>query len=893
MAPQQRGGAKSQTQEETPDAEHEQPSAAAQDAPAAANGTMSAEVVPAENDDAAKPAAESDAAKLAAESDAAKLAAERDAATEAPKAKSRRWWPFRRSTREVAATASAAAPPAATKDPEQTSDTSTEAKSDAALQAADADSSGTSSDSGATGRDLDAGASGRHAAESDGVDKGTANKADGERPGRHAADVGEAAKTATEVDSGKTDKDAAAKGKPASGATGTAVAEKDASGKPAGDATATAIAEKDADGKPAGTATRTAVAEKDAEGKPAGSATGTAIAEKDAGGATGTAVAEKDADDAGREPDRWAEFAGRTEPPPNVAVRVGRRVGRFLRHEFTLAALISMAAAVVMTWPTLRYPRHTIPQDIWDPTLQAWQMSWSGHSLLTDPGRIWHSNAFYPELWTFAFSDSLLGYAPLGMIGEGPVAAVVRYNIVFVLAHALAAFGAYMLVRQLGAGRTGSAVAAAGYTYAPWLLAQAGHLHIISNGGIPLALAMLARGHGFSFRHGYRPERRHAGWALAGWLVAAWQLSLGFGIGLVFAYVLALLGVGALLTWIFKRFRVWKERRPFGRKLFFADLAGGAIFVAVGGLLAIPYFEVADDHPYARRGVEEIQLYSPPLRGFFTAPPESWLWGGLHEPLRNSLGWAPEMTLLPGFALIGLALAGLFFTIWSVRQRLLLTLGIVVGAILAMGSEFQDGRYTYLPLLEHVPGWDGIRTPGRLMLWVTLLLGILAAGTVCAFVDRVKEISANRVPPWPSPWLRLVTLIPLALVLVEGINTTKHPIVPAQPAAMRTVEGPLLILPSDQLHDENAMLWSTTKFQDIVNGGSGFVPKKLEEVRQVTATFPDQNSINYLRQMGVRNVVVARDMLESGSPLLTAIELPVDSLGITREDVGSVVVYRL
>ncbi|HTF08669.1 MAG TPA: hypothetical protein VK659_10910 [Asanoa sp.] len=614
-------------------------------------------------------------------------------------------------------------------------------------------------------------------------------------------------------------------------------------------------------------------------------------AEADGGEKAGGAVATLT--DGGKEPDKWAEFAGRTEPPPGVGRRVGRRVGRMVRHEWFIAALVSIAAAVAMTWPTLRYPRHTIPQDIWDPTLQAWQMAWSGHSLLTDPARLWHANAFYPELWSFAFSDGLLGYAPLGMIGEGPVAAIVRYNIVFVLAHALATFGAYVLLRQLGAGRTGSAVAAAGYTYAPWLLSQAGHLHIISNGGIPLALAMLARGHGFSFRHGYRPNRRHAGWALAGWLVAAWQLSLGFGIGLVFAYVLALIGIGALVGWQVKRARRWAVRRPFGRKLFFADLGGGVIFAAAGGLLAIPYFEVADAHPYARRGVEEIQLYSPPLRGLFTAPEHSWLWGGLHAPLRDSLGWPAEMTLLPGFTLIGLALAGLIVSIWTIKQRLLLVLGIAVTTIFAMGSEFLDGKYTYIPLLEHVPGWDGIRTPGRLMLWVTLLLGILAAGAVCAFVDRVKEISANRVPPWPSPWLRLVTLIPLALVLVEGINTTPHPIVPAQPAAMRTVEGPLLVLPSDQLHDENVMLWSTTTFQDIVNGGSGFVPKKLDEVRQVTATFPDQNSINYLRAMGVRNVVVVRDQIEPGSPLLTTIDLPVDSLGITREDIGSAVVYRL
>ena len=131
-----------------------------------------------------------------------------------------------------------------------------------------------------------------------------------------------------------------------------------------------------------------------------------------------------------------------------------------------------------MTWPTLRYPRYTLPQDYWDPSLQAWQMAWSGHILLADPAQLWQSNTFFPELWSFAFSDTLLGYAPAGMLGSGPEAAVLRYNIMFVLAHALATFGAYALARQLGAGRIGAAVAGVSYAYAPWLLAQAGHLHV-------------------------------------------------------------------------------------------------------------------------------------------------------------------------------------------------------------------------------------------------------------------------------------------------------------------------------------------------------------------------------------------------------------------------------
>ena len=51
---------------------------------------------------------------------------------------------------------------------------------------------------------------------------------------------------------------------------------------------------------------------------------------------------------------------------------------------------------------------------------------------------------------------------------------------------------------------------------------------------------------------------------------------------------------------------------------------------------------------------------------------------------------------------------------------------------------------------------------------------------------RVRELAATRIPPWPGPWLRLATLLPLLLVIVEGVNVTPHPTVPTQPAALRT-----------------------------------------------------------------------------------------------------------
>ncbi|GAA2511864.1 hypothetical protein [Pilimelia columellifera] len=590
--------------------------------------------------------------------------------------------------------------------------------------------------------------------------------------------------------------------------------------------------------------------------------------------------------------DPFARFAPAAPQPPNRLARAGRAAWRVLRHEWTLAALTSLALAALMTWPTLRRPMTTIPEDAIDPSLQAWQMAWSGHALKTDLGSLWHANGFYPEPYSFAFSDTLLGYAPAGLVGDGSVAAVMRYNIMYVLAHALAFLGAYALIRQLGAGRVGAAIAGLACGFAPWRLSQAGHLHVLSSGGIALALAMLARGHGWSLRHGYRPERRRPGWVLAGWLVAAWQLSLGFGIGLGFAYALALIAVVAAVWWTVSRLRRGAAAMPFGWPLLAANLGGGLVFGAVGVLMALPYYEVAELHPYAKRTTGLLDMYSPPLLGFVTAPEHSLIWGPDHAALRERLAWAPEMALLPGFTLYALALTGLFFSVWTLRQRLFLVAAVLGTGALSMGTQFFGGEYGYLLLFEYLPGWEGVRTPGRLMLWTTLLLTVLAAGAVTEILRRAAALRHDPGTAGLHGWLRLATIVPALLVLAEGLNTTPHPTVPTAPAALRQTAGPAMVLPSDFRIDSYVLLWSTAGFPKVVNGNSGFTPNSLGTTRKIMETFPDQLSVEHLRKIGIRSVVVLRDELP-GTPWEQIAERPVDQLGVSRTEVDGALVFTV
>src|SRR3954471_12245403 len=165
------------------------------------------------------------------------------------------------------------------------------------------------------------------------------------------------------------------------------------------------------------------------------------------------------------------------------------------RRELVSCCLLAVALALALHWPLPLHMGRDIAQDLGDPLVQAWQVAWDGHALAHQPLRLFQANTFWPLPDSLAFSDALVGYAPVGLVGSGTHAAVVRYDVLFLGAYALCFAGAWLLARELGAGRIGAAVAGAAFAYAPWRLEQEGHMHVISSGGIALALFLLLRGY--------------------------------------------------------------------------------------------------------------------------------------------------------------------------------------------------------------------------------------------------------------------------------------------------------------------------------------------------------------------------------------------------------------
>lgn len=530
--------------------------------------------------------------------------------------------------------------------------------------------------------------------------------------------------------------------------------------------------------------------------------------------------------------------------------------------EVVAAFVTSLIATIVTTWPAVLHLRDRIPGDSADPTLLSWALAWVGHALRTDPGMLWNSNIFWPLPNTFALSETLLGYAPLALLGSGPQDAVVRYNVLFLLVPALTAAAAYALVRQLGARASAACLAAVVCTWAPWRFAHIPHLHILSTAGMLFAFAMVARGNGYTLTGGFVRGNVRPLWIVLGWLVAGWQLTVSWTVGLPFAYSLAAVVVIAGVGWLIA------GRPALPKRLWVSNVVGGLAFGVIGLLMAGPYLRVTEQYSGAiEKRASELPIYSAKLASFVAAPPESWLWGGATAGARAGLYDSVEMWLFPGAVVVVLAVVGLVLSRWSVRARVTMAVSAVVLTGLAMGTNFAGGAF-YNALGFVLPGWSSSRTPGRLIGLVTVLLAILAAGAFSRILDLLRQRASSRRtsqgpargrgwrPKWRLLAAGLATLLVPMLAFAEGVGPVHLAPVPAPPRAYVGATGPLLMLPSGAQYDPALMLWSTDGFPVLRNGYSGYVPHQvLVSLNQVRG-FPNATTVRYLRGLGVRTVVV-------------------------------------
>ena len=351
------------------------------------------------------------------------------------------------------------------------------------------------------------------------------------------------------------------------------------------------------------------------------------------------------------------------------------------------------------------------------------------------------------------------------------------------------------------------------------------HLQAIFAVGLPLAL--------WAFdRLVQRGQTRHAVWLALSVLMCA--LTSGH---------LAVFTFFALSAALVARPEVWWR---FQNRTVLLKLTIAAAVTLVATLVILwPYQLLHSQEDFQR-----------PLDGLIAATPMTYL----STAANMHYNWwsnqifrvVTEETLFPGFTAIVLSVAAFALSprAISTAGRMLLAIG-TVGFVMSLGMSTPVYAWFY----ELVPPVAGIRVAARFGFLTILAVAGLAGLGLAKLRHR-----------WPSPLMTIVSIGALAVASLEALHAPM-PYIPYegipsiyQPIAADPEPGAVLDLPFyDGLSaHRNApyMLATTSHWKPLVNGYSGHKPANFDQTVRRMNNFPASETIEALRALGVRYVVV-------------------------------------
>jgi hypothetical protein len=273
------------------------------------------------------------------------------------------------------------------------------------------------------------------------------------------------------------------------------------------------------------------------------------------------------------------------------------------------------------------------------------------------------------------------------------------------------------------------------------------------------------------------------------------------------------------------------------------------------------------------------------------------VWGGATSGLRAHVHSKNESVFFPGGLLLALALSGLAAPFYTRRLRTGLALGAAGCAILALGFGLTGAGYPYRLLYDYAPGWNGVRVPGRVFTTATLCLALLAGAGAQLWSGRLRRRGGHPMLP------ALAGVVLAAALVAEGAGRLGHPVVPQPARAEIGLRAPVLDLPTDGAADRVWQYFSTDGFYPIPVGNSTFDIPAVDDLRGGVSGFPDRASVEKLRYLGIKTVVlhlklpklpgIAHDTQPEPPDVAAAAAKPVAGLGLTRRNVGSLVIYEI
>ena len=535
--------------------------------------------------------------------------------------------------------------------------------------------------------------------------------------------------------------------------------------------------------------------------------------------------------------------------------------------EALAVAILFAVLGVMATWPMATDPAHLSVQK---PTDNDYRFNnfvifWGAHALITDPIHLHHTNMFYPERYTFAYSDILLAHSvlmlPVILLTNNQV---LTYNLLLLLSMSIGGLGFYLLCRELTGNRVAALAGALIFIFNPIHFARHVQIQMFGDHWMPWfawALLIWLRQAGKDVAgSGDVPTGRQSRWPVA--VVVFFCLTALSGAQP--ALFGAMIGGAMVLYWGIAG-RLWESRR-FRRGLV---IMGLACFVLLAPIFW-PYAFIEKEMLGPRTLMDQLLHSSAAPADLFAAGSHFYRW------IDATIGWPSEILgrparsyLFPGIvplllALFGLVGAGMVHNrerpsrasrrrASRRRDQIFWLILLLFAFWLALGPP--AGLYL---VIEKLPVLRLLRVPSRLMLVASFALAVLAAFGVDRLCDSEK-LSGRSIG---------ALLAGLALLFaIEASHSpmTVYPFVPGpeprhqflaeQPGDFAVVEFP--IDPLNHTLSSRQIFNSVHHWKKLLVGYSGFqTEENIERLQRLNSSFPSDECLDELEELGVKYVMV-------------------------------------
>lgn len=500
-----------------------------------------------------------------------------------------------------------------------------------------------------------------------------------------------------------------------------------------------------------------------------------------------------------------------------------------------LVAFLFAGLAVAWYSPSSLSPADTVP-DSGDPVQIAYILAWDAHQIVRDPVALYESNSFFPYAHSLAFAEHLLPeallVAPIQWLTGN---AVLAANASAMLGLCLSALAMWLLVTEWTGSAPAGVVAAVLYAFNTFTRTEAARLQLLHLQWWPLALLMLSR---------YARDRRpRQAWAFAGFMLLQ-------GLSCTYYLVFSTALVPLWLVGVY----LWQRRRP-SRSDWAALLASGTVAAAVAAVILSPLLLNIQ-----AMGFEKTWTAGVDLLAYLRPESRHVLWGFLAGATRANdtphfLGFAGMLLMFIG-GVVGFVNRALRPLAWTAAAT------AVLGFVFSLGPDLLVGGKPIAPapyglLYDHVPLMRGMASPERFAVLVRFGGAILGGFATAALAARV------------GPTARPVLVAALGFLLVaEHWTAAATPfVVPTRdnvPAVYRWLaadsRGPLVELPvyPDRVKRLRStyLYFSAIHWRPIPLGRTSFYPPDHDYLAWNLRDFPDHDSVEILRRLGIRTLVV-------------------------------------